>query len=183
MMQLCPIGVPGYLIPFIKNEMNGITIVKDTTDFTSIRVEPKSVLGMFLTRRIRPSYKVKFYNLTIYSTKIGKKRAFSSEILEIQSSAEFRVDLSFEDLDAFYKFIDCSFRMSFYFYVKGYCIGSHSDKKIREAIRKFCDEYDLLEYGYSENQMRRAFYQYRNKGGIYKIHKHERLSDFFFGEK
>lgn len=179
MIRICPIGVPGYLIPFIKKEMNGVTVMKDEGDFTEIEVDPKSILGMFLTRKIRPDYKVKFYALTLYSTKVGYKRAFSSELLEFQNSAQFRLDLSFEELDSFYKFLDCNFRSSFYFFVKGYSLGSNSHQKIKEAIEKFCDHYELLEYGYSEKQLRNMFNRFQKKGGIYKLHKHERLSGLF----
>jgi hypothetical protein len=62
--------------------------------------------------------------------------------------------------------------MSFYFFVRGYInrnkefIGNKKLKGIgiREGIRQFIDEYELLEYGYSENQLRRLFYSYKTKG-------------------
>lgn len=178
-MILYPVAVPGYLIPFIKKEMSGVTVLDEKGEFTQIEVNPNSILGMFLTRRIRPSYKVKHYTLTIYSTRMSGKVAFSSEILEFQNSAQFRVDLTFEELDSFYKFLDCNFRMSFYFFVKGYCLGSNSQKKIKEAINLFCEHYDLLEYGYSEKQLRNRYNKMQKKGGIYKLQNNERISDLF----
>lgn len=179
MIYLRPIGVPGYIIPFIKKEMGGVTVLEDKGEFTQVKVCPKSVLGMFLTRKIRPSYKVKYYVLTLFCSKLGGRTAFSSELLELQNSGYFRVDLSFEELDAFYKFLDCNFRMSFYFFVKGYSLGSISSQKIKDAIYKFCDAYDLWEFGYSEKQLRNVYNKYQKKGGIYKLSNHERLSDLF----
>lgn len=183
MIQLYPIEVPGYLIPFIIKEMGGISVLHQSEEFTRIIVEPKSILGMFLRRRIRPDYKVKHYCLTIYSKKIGTKRAFSTDIMEFQVDAEFRIDLSFEELEAFYKFLDSAFRCSFYFFVKGYCAGSISKRSIKEGIWNFIEQYNLLEYGYNENQLRERFFKYRKQGGLYKFFHHERLSNYFFGDK
>lgn len=179
-MLISPISIPGYLIPFIKKEMEGVTVLEEKGELVKIEVEPKSVLGMFLTRKIRPHYKVKHYVLNIYSAKVDARRISSSEVLEFQNSAQFRVDLSFEQLDSFYKFLEGYFRSSFYFFVKGYCLGNDSKQKIKDAINKFCEQYDLLEYGYSEKQLRNAYNKYQKKGGIYKLHNHERLSSLFF---
>ncbi|EKB61431.1 hypothetical protein [Bergeyella zoohelcum] len=183
MIQLYPIEVPGYLIPFITNEMGGGKVLHQSEEFAQIKVDPKSILGMFLRRRIRPDYKIKHYYLTVYSKNIGSQKTSSLEVMEFQTDAQFRIDLSFEELEAFYKFLDSAFRCSFYFFVKGYCFGSESSKKIKEAIWCFIEQYNLLEYGYNENQLRERFFRYRKNGGLYKFFNHERLSDYFFGEK
>jgi len=178
-MQLYPIQVPGYLIPFISNEMDGIKVVLKKEEYTTIKINPKSTLGMFLTKRLRPNYKVKFYQLSLYSIKTGDKRAFSAELLEIHNSSEFRADLSFEELESFYKFLEANFRMSFYFFVKGYCL-SNSNSKISNAISSFCDAYELLEYGYSEKMLRNLYNKLQHKGAAYKLHNNERLSSLSF---
>ena len=175
-MQLYPIEVPGYLIPFIMREMDGVRVVDGGAEYCRIKIESVSVLGMFLTRRLRPSYRVRYYELSLYSKSVCGRRAFSAEVLEIQKSSSLKLDLSFEDLSAFYKFIECHFRMSFYFYVKGYCLGNFSKGRIRDAITSFLSDFELLEYGYSEKVLRNIYNKFHRKGGVYKLHKNERLS-------
>lgn len=180
MIQLFPIEVPAYLIPFIIKEMGGVSVLKQTDEFTRITIDPSSIMGMFLRKRILPEKKIKHYCLTVYSKRIGNYKAFSAEMMEFQSSAEFKVDLSFTELESFYKFLDSTFRMSFYFFVKGFCYGATCKAKIKEAITLFCEKYDLLEYGFNENQLRRIYLQYQKKGGAYKFKKNERIGDLFY---
>lgn len=160
-VELAPVEVPGYIIPYLVKECAGISALREGEAFTEIRIETTSVLGMFLTRTLRPDYKVKFYQLTLYCRKIGHQTAFSSEIREFKNNAEFQIDLSFADLENFYRFLDTIFNATFYFYLSGYCDGSQSRHKIKEGINRFCAKYDLLEYGYNENQMRLLYYTYR----------------------
>ncbi|WP_018676102.1 hypothetical protein [Riemerella columbina] len=181
MIQLYPIEVPGYLIPFLIKEMGGCEVISKDEEFTRLIVKPNSVLGMFLRRRILPDYKIKHYCLTIYSKKISNKKAFSTEIMEFQTSAEYRVDLSFDELESFYKFLDSNFKSCFYFFVKGYCTGSNSNAKIKEAIWKFIEHYELSEYGYDEKILRHYYYSFKSKGGLHKIFNNERIGDLFYG--
>ena len=66
MFKIKPVEVPGYLIPFIINECKGVEILKADGNLYEISIEPRSVMGMFLSRTIRPSYKVKAFILAIY---------------------------------------------------------------------------------------------------------------------
>jgi hypothetical protein len=114
MFKIKPVEVPGYLIPFIINECKGVEILKADGNLYEISIEPRSVMGMFLSRTIRPSYKVKAFILAIYYKKIGENTAFSAEVMEYQNNAEFKVDLSFEDISNFYKFLESIFFTSIY---------------------------------------------------------------------
>lgn len=165
-MKIAPIEVPGYIIPYLTKECAGIYTENSGENFTDIRIEPTSVFGMFLTRALRPNYRVKFYQLTIYSRRIGRKTAFSTDILEFKNNAEFQIDLSFDDLANFYRFLDTLFNTSFYFFMSGFIYGSESNQKIKDGINVFIDRYDLLEYGFNENQMRMMYYRYRNSGSV-----------------
>lgn len=165
-MKVAPIEVPGYIIPFITKECAGIYTEKAGENFTEIRIEPTSVFGMFLTRTLRPNYKVRFYQLTIYSRRIGRQTAFSTNILEFKNNAEFQIDLSFGDLENFYRFLDTIFNTSFYFFMSGFCYSSSSSQKIKDGINIFIDRYDLLEYGFNESKMRIMYWRYRNTGSV-----------------
>jgi hypothetical protein len=184
MIQILPVYVPGFLVPFIKKELDGITILEENGEFTNILIEPNSILGIFLRRRIKPDYKVKHYRMAIYTKKISGTHAFSIDILEHQLNGMFKIDLSFSELEELYKFLRYSFMMSFYFYIKGYISKNQLIIKnnkstslgIRESIRQFIDEYDLLEYGFSENQMRRLFYNYRKKGSLVLLQQNIQLN-------
>ncbi|GEM_PF-3497639 len=165
-MNIAPVEVPGYIIPYIIRECAGVHLEQQGDFFADIRIEPNSVFGMFLTRTIRPDYKVKFYQIRIFTRKVGLQRAFSSDILEYKNNAEFQIDLSFTDLDNFYRFLDSIFNASFYFFLQGFCDGNTQDReKIKNGINKFIDRYDLLEYGFNENQLRIMYYRYRTAGG------------------
>lgn len=183
MIQILPIFVPGYLIPFISKEMDGIKIMQETEHFINIKIEKNSVLGMFLRRRVRPDYKVKDYQMVIYTKKIGPHNAFSIDLLEFQNSVQYKVDLSFAELEDLYKFLSYSFSISFYFFVKGYLEVCKKQNRqygtLMEAIRCVIDEYDLLEYGYSEMQMKELYYSYKKNGSCSVLRKNLPLPKTF----
>lgn len=181
MIRLRPIELPGYLIPFILRECDGISLLKDGGEYKQILIEPKSVLGQFLYARLKDNKEIREFCLTIYATTEGKKKVFSTEILNFYNSAEFSIDLSFEDLECFYKFIDSYFRTYFCFFVKGYCRGNIYKSKIKKAINEFCEMYDLYEYGYSQNQMRILYYRYTNNGVLSLFQNNNKLNYGFFG--
>lgn len=181
MIQIEPVYVPGFLVPFIVSELDGISEVEENGIYTNISIEPNSILGMFLRRRIKPDYKIKDYRMIIYSQKIGSQNAFSIDLMEFQNKAQFKVDLSFAELEELYKFLKYTFTLSFYFYVKGYlkrnCIPeTEKQQGVRNGIRHFIDEYGLLEYGYSENQMRRLYYSYKRSGVLIQFQKTGQLN-------
>lgn len=191
MIQILPVTVPGYLVPFIIKEMDGVSVVQSAGDYTNISVEPHSILGMFLRRRIKPEYKTKKYQLLIYSKKVGSQKAYSIDIREFQIKAEFEVDLSFEELEEFYKFLSHGFMIFFYSYVKGFVratkqrnLAENENKKsvgVREAIRLLIDEYDMLEYGFSENQLRKLYYENLHRGCLANLHKNIQMNKNILG--
>lgn len=175
MIQILPVYVPGYLVPFLIKEMDGVSVMQNTEQFTNIKIEKNSIIGMFLRRNIKPSYKIKNYQMVIYSKKIGPQNAFSIDLLEYQNSVEFRVDLTFEELDKFYKFLSHLFTISFFTFVKGYQKARKDDGKsygiLMEAIRAIIDEYDLLEYSFSESQLKELYYSQDRNGCCSGLHK------------
>lgn len=181
MIQILPVTVPGYLVPFIIKEMDGISVAEASGDYTNISVEPNSILGMFLRRRIKPEYKTKNYQILIYSKKMGGTRAYSVDLKELQIKAEFSVDLSFEELEEFYKFLSHGFMLHFQSFVRGFVAaqrlknersaGRKKHQGVRSAIRLMLDEYDMLEYGFSENQMRHLYYLNLKRGCFANLHK------------
>lgn len=181
MIRLRPIEIPGYLIPFILRECDGVSMLKDGGEYKQILIEPKSVLGQFLNSKLKEKKEIREFCLTIYTNAEGKKKVFSSEIINFYNSSEFSLDLSFEDLEALYKFIDSYFRTYFCFFVKGFCRGNVFKGKIKKAINEFCEMYDLYEYGYSENQMRILYYRYTNNGVMSLFQDNNRLNYGFFG--
>lgn len=183
MIQILPVYVPGYLVPFISKEMDGVKILESDEHYINISIEKNSILGMFLRRRIRPDYKIKNYQMVIYTKKIGPHQAFSIDLLEFQNSVQYKIDLSFAELEDFYKFLSYTFAMSFYFYVKGY-FKTYEKKGskyglLMEAIRSHMDEYDLLEYGFSDMQLKQLYYSYRKNGSFSVLHKNLPLSKTF----
>lgn len=181
MIQILPVTVPGYLVPFIIKEMDGISVAETSGDYTNISVEPNSILGMFLRRRIKPEYKTKNYQILIYSKKMGGTRAYCVDLKELQMKAEFSVDLTFEELEEFYKFLSHGFMLHFQSFVRGFVAaqrlknarseGRKKHQGVRTAIRVMLDEYDMLEYGFSENQMRNLYYLNLRYGVFANLHK------------
>ena len=175
MIQILPVFVPGYLIPFISQEMEGVKVLQENENFINIKIEKNSVLGMFLRRRIRPDYKIKNYQMVIFTRKIGPHQAFSIDLLEFQNSVEYKVDLSFAELEDLYKFLSYAFCVSFYFFVKGYIKAQKAKPTnygvLMSAIRCVIEDYDLLEYGYSEMQLKELYYSYKKNGSCAALHK------------
>lgn len=174
MINLYPIEVPGYVITFLRNELQGVSELSGSEVFSIMTIEPNSVFGMFLRRRIAKDYKVKEYRLAVYTKKIGCQNSFSAEILEYQRTGVFNVDLTFNELDDFFKFIDYLFRQNLYFFVE----AAKNFVSINDAIRTFIDKYDLLEYGYSLNQLRKVYNDFRKNGAITNMQKSVKRSLF-----
>jgi len=181
MIYLLPIEVPGYIIPFVLKECDGVNVEFQEGNMTTVSIEPRSAFGMFLRRNILPDYKIKNYALTIYTKKLGEKVSFSSEVLEYQNAAQYKVDLNFSELEEFYKFLNSYFRVAFYFYVKGFTKGSTSSQKIKDAINYYIDDYDLLEFGYNEKQLRGILNSYNKKGGVNILQRNNELPRLFYG--
>ncbi|MBD8081115.1 hypothetical protein [Chryseobacterium caseinilyticum] len=183
-IRLKPIEVPGYLISFILKECDGVSMLKNGGEYKQILIEPKSVLGHFLNSRHKKPADLeafKEYCLTIYSNRKGEKKVVSTDIINLYNSSEFSVDWSFDDIEAFYKMLDSFFRTYFVFFVRGYCKGSSSRRKIKEAINVFCDMYDLYEFGYSYNTMRIMYFRYTNNGVMSLFQNNNSLNFGFFG--
>jgi hypothetical protein len=176
MFNIKPVEVPGYLIPFIIHECKGVDILKADGNLYEISIEPRSVMGMFLSRTIRPSYKVKSFILAIYYKKIGENTAYSAEVMEYQNNAEFKVDLSFDDISNFYRFLENIFFTSIFFFIQGYCAASTDFKRLSKAINIILEKYDLLEYGYSESQLKVLYHRYNETGGINNIKNNKSFS-------
>lgn len=180
MIHILPVEVPGYIIPFLIKDCDGILVESEMGNYYNISIEPQSVLGMFLRRNILPDYKIKNYSITIFTKKKGEKIAYSAEVLEYKNAAEYRVDLNFNQLEDFYKFLNSYFRISFYFYVKGFSKGSTSSDKIKKAIDQYVEDYHLLEYGYNESRLRKILDRYNCKGGLHILQRNNELPQLFF---
>lgn len=181
MIQILPVYVPGFLVPFMIHELDGVSVEDENGIYTNISIEPNSILGMFLRRRIKPDYKIKYYRMIIYCQKVSTQNAFSIDLMEYQNKAQFKVDLSFAELEELYKFLKYTFTLSFYFYVKGFLKRNNFTEEekqagVRKGTRYFIEEYDLLEYGYSVEQMRALYYDYKKKGVLIQFQKSGQLN-------
>ncbi len=176
MINIYPIQVPGYVISFVQKEIQGVHHLEGNDDYSVISIEPNSIFGMFFSRLLKNSCKVKEYRLLFYTK---NKTKASTNVLEYHKTGSFNADLSFDQIDYFFKFIDSLFRQNFFFFVKGFCLGkenAHSSQQ--EAINIFIDKYDLLEYGYSYNQLRRLYYSFLKEGSATKMKHNYKRSNF-----
>ena len=180
MIHILPIEVPGYIVPFLIKDCDGVSVENESGNFTTISIEPNSCFGMFLRRNILPDYKIKNYSITIFTKKKGEKVAYSAEVLEYKNAAEYRVDLNFHQLEDFYKFLNSYFRVAFYFYVKGYCGACSSDFRRHLAIKKYVEEYKLMEYGYDFRRLKKIMDRYSEKGGLHILQRNNELPQLFF---
>ena len=63
-------------------------------------------------------------------------------------------------------------------------LAENENKKsvgVREAIRLLIDEYDMLEYGFSENQLRKLYYENLHRGCLANFHKNIQMNKNILG--
>lgn len=163
MDTLIPSYIRPQLVPFLFKELEGTEASYMNKEVKSITIYPSSSLGKFLHTQLNNSKKLKKNDKFIIYLTTEKKRfnifygLFYLEISKVKEplmlpeSAVNNINYLIEDM----------FRIAFIYYVDG---GLAANRNVTESIDAFIDKYDLLEVGFSNNNLRTLYYREKKKG-------------------
>lgn len=180
MNQLVRSYIRPQLVPFLFKELEGTEASYMSKEIKSITIHPSSSLGKYLQTQIGDSVKLKKKDKFIIYLTVEKKRfnifygLFYIEISKVKEPlmlpecAVNNINYLIEDM----------FRIAFIYYVDG-CISA--SKNITESIDSFIEKYDLLEVGFSNNNLRTLYYREKKKGcklSRMQFHSSNRVMNF-----
>lgn len=160
-----PVKIRPHLIPFLFKEMEGTEASYMNKTAKSIKISPVSSLGKFLyVQFLEKKIIGKRDRFIIYLTIETKKfNVYEGTLyISIRNIKEI-IYLKEEQINEINNLIEDIFRISFIYFIDGFL--SFSEKgNIKKAIDLFIDKYDLLEFGFSNESLRRLFYRDKEKG-------------------
>lgn len=166
-MNLVPFKLSPHLIHYFFQEFEGSMRKYAGKEVKSISIDPDSHIGKFIiSHLVKLDYPVKNisgFNLFIEMTMMKRKRFCSKQkLFKKESLVNSYVELPEEFMQDVNEMLDDMLRHNFYYYVLGYIEGD--DRKVMKGIRKFMDDYQLWEFDFNIEQMRRLFYRMQKDG-------------------
>lgn len=160
-----PTIIRPHLVPFLFQEMEGVSAAIDFQRVNMVHLFPTSSLANYLYTQINDVEKTKFgipRNKFLLYLSIEKKTKFTlsgtiyinkkgvKEILHMDIKKVRAVNNLFEDM----------FRTSLVFYVEGYVAAG---LEIIKGLDLFAEKYNLLEYGFTTELLRSIYYSQKKK--------------------
>lgn len=173
-MQVVPVKIREHLIPFYFMEANG---TESNVPYKYGNKRVKAVIfkpGVSSVARIMRllmqksgSYlKVDHFNLFLKVTESPSgKREYSGEFYKFVSGRNSILFLPEEANKHINDLLEDMFRMAFTSYVRG-LVENGDEKVVTKAIDRFIDKYDLLEFGFSNDTLRRLYYREIERPGL-----------------
>jgi hypothetical protein len=158
MNQLSPVEIRSHLIPFLFKEFEGKEANYMGTQVSSIRFTPSSSISKYLYTQIDYQKKRERQDqFLLYLTVEKKKRLQYKGVVYIdQQGVKSALLMLPERIKAFNDLIEDIFRISFIYYIDASLDNKGS---LKESIDKFIDKYDLLEFGFDNESLRRLYYR------------------------
>lgn len=165
-MSLVPIQIRPHLVPFFFEESEGEEAFYCGKKHKSVLFSPTvssvgRIIRLLMVKSDVP-LKVKDFNLFLTISDTPDKKTYSGTFYKQVDGRNSFLKLPKEAGEDINDLLEDIFRMSFISYMKG-CAENNSDAVIVEAINKFIDRYDLLEFGYSNDTLRKLYYRGKKK--------------------
>jgi len=167
-MSLVPININPHLVAFFFKEGDGKEAVYGNKKVKPVLFSAASsiarIVRLLMIKADKPQ-KIDHLNLvlTIADTDNGKK--YTGEFYKYVNGRNSWLMLPPEANEDINDLLEDIFRMSFIAYVNG-CADNNDEACIVFAINKFIDKYDLLEFGFSNDTMRKQFYREKKQNSI-----------------
>ena len=168
------------LVPFLFKELEGTEASYMSKEVKSITIHPSSSLGKYLQTQIGTAVKLKKKDKFIIYLTVEKKRfnvfygLFYIEISKVKEP----LMLPEPSVNNINYLIEDMFRIAFIYYVDG---SIAAGKSITDSIDSFIEKYDLLEVGFSNNNLRTLYYREKKKGcklSRMQFHSSNRVMNF-----
>ena len=168
-MSVVPVVIRSHLVAFFFKESEGKEAsygnkkVKSVLFPSSVSTVGK-IIRLLMIKANKPLNGDNFnLYLTISDECNGKK--YLGQFYRNENGRNSFLMLPKEANDDINDLLEDLFRMSFISYING-CIENNGEAIIVSAIDKFIDKYDLLEFGFSNDTLRRLYYREKKSGKI-----------------
>jgi len=169
MSQIVPVTIRKHLVPFFFKESEGEEFNYGGKRGKSVLFSPMvstvgRIIRLLMIKSGKP-LKIENYNLylSISDTPAGKK--YQGEFYKHESGRNSFLMLPEEANNDINDLLEDIFRMSFVSYMNG-CVENNGEAVVVAAIDKFIDKYDLLEFEFSNDTLRRLYYREKKKSKI-----------------
>jgi hypothetical protein len=161
-MQIVPILIRPHLVTFFFKESEGKEYAYGKKRVKAVLLSPMvSSLGRMIRLLMVKSGKplnIDYFNLNLTISDNGNGKQYKGEFYKHENGRNSFLMLPKDTNDDINDLMEDMFRMSFISYMNG-CIENNDEAVVTSAIDKFIDKYDLLEFGFSNDTLRRLYYR------------------------
>jgi hypothetical protein len=168
-MSIVPIVIREHLVPFFFRESEGKEFSYGSKRVKAVLMSPNvSSLGrmirLLMVKAGRP-LNVNNFNLNLTISDDGNGKKYKGEFYKHENGRNSFLMLPKDTNDDINDLLEDMFRMSFVSYMNG-CVENNGEAVVVSAIDKFIDKYDLLEFGFSNDTLRRLYYREKKNSKI-----------------
>lgn len=168
-MSVVPIKIKEHLVPFFFKETKGdeamyLNKKVKAAIFSAEASSVGKIIRMLMVKCGQP-LKVSNFNLFLTISDEGGTKRYKGEFYKQESGRNSFLKLPEEANKDINDLLEDMFRMAFTSYIDG-CIENNGEAVIVYAIDKFIDKYDLLEFGFCNDTLRRLYYREKEKSKI-----------------
>lgn len=165
--EIVPVKLRDHLIPFFFEEMEGTTASYDGQKAKMIRLLPSSSLANYLYTHI--GYEIKNQgkpndNFILYlSVNTQKTFTFTGTIYIDSKGVKNELMLPIDKVRDINNLLEDIFRISIVNFIEGCKIGR---LPVRYGVNAFMEKYNLLEYGFESETIRKMYYEQKKKKAL-----------------
>jgi len=158
MSQKSVVEIRSHLIPFLFKEFEGKEASYMGTNVSSIRFTPSSSISRYLYTQIDYQKKRERQDQFLLYLTVEKKNKlqYKGVVYVDQMGVKTALLMQPEKTKAFNDLIEDIFRISFIYYVDA---SLESGTNLKTCIDKFIEKYDLLEFGFESETLRKLYYR------------------------
>lgn len=161
-MSVVPIKIREHLVPFFFKESDGKEVTYGNKRVKAVLYSPMvSTVGRIirlLMVKAERHLNVDNFNLFLTISDNGNGKKYEGQFYKHESGRNSFLMLPKEANDDINDLLEDMFRMSFISYMNG-CVENNGEAVVTSAIDKFIDKYELLEFGFSNDTLRRLYYR------------------------
>jgi len=169
MTSIVPIIIRPHLVPFFFKESEGKEFLygnkKVKTALFSATVSSLGRMIRLLMVKAGKPLNVDNFNLYLSISDDGAGKKYLGQFYKHENGRNSFLMLPKDANDDINDLLEDIFRMSFISYMNG-CIENNDEAVIVFAIDKFIDKYDLLEFNFSNDTLRRLYYREKKNDKI-----------------
>ncbi|WP_026730194.1 hypothetical protein [Flavobacterium denitrificans] len=165
-MQTVPVSIRPHLVPFFfkssegKEASYGNKKVKSVL-YSSTASSVGRMMRLLMVKADKP-LDVKSFNLFLTVSDCGGKKKYKGDFYRHVNGKNHFLYLPEDANNDINDLLEDIFRMAFFYYVLG-SSENDDDEMVTRAINSFIDKYDLLEFGFSTDTLRRLYYREKKK--------------------